>query len=100
MPDPDFHWTASSAAAAVSAASVSATELLERCLERIDRFNPRLNVLVTVDVPATRKAALDVEGRLAAGERLPLLGVPISFKDSFATRGCVPPPATGRWSIM
>ncbi|MBS0355206.1 MAG: amidase [Proteobacteria bacterium] len=82
MSDLDFPWTASSAAAALSAGSVSATELLEQCLARIDRFNPSLNALVTVDVPA----ALDADGRFAAGERLPLLGIPISVKDSFATR--------------
>lgn len=87
MPEPGSYWTASSAACALRARSVSATELLEQCLERIARFNPQLNALVTLDASGAREAALAADARIAAGEALPLLGVPISIKDSFATRG-------------
>ncbi|WP_079435882.1 amidase [Zoogloea sp. LCSB751] len=87
MPAPAFPWTASSAVEALRTGAVSATELLEQCLERVTRFNPHLNALVTVDAAGARKAAQAADARIAAGERLPLLGVPISVKDSFATQG-------------
>ena len=80
-------WTASSAVRALRARSVSATELLEQCLDRIAHFNPQLNALVTLDAAGAREAALLADARIAAGEDLPLLGVPSSIKDSFATRG-------------
>jgi len=80
--------TASAAARAIREGRLSAEALLDACLARIARFNPTLNALVTVDAAGAREAAKAADRQLAAGGPVPpLLGVPVSIKDAFATRG-------------
>lgn len=80
--------TATTAAREIREGRLSAETLLEACLARIERFNPHLNALVTVDAAGAREAARAADRQLAAGGAvLPLLGVPVSIKDAFATRG-------------
>ncbi len=45
------------AAAAIRSKEVGGSELLEVYLDRIDRHNPRLNAVVTMDVDGARHAA-------------------------------------------
>jgi amidase len=67
---------------------VSAREVLEAHLAQIDRWNPSINAVVTLDVEAAERAAAEADRRSAAGEPLgPLHGLPISFKDTHATAG-------------
>ncbi|RRD47918.1 Asp-tRNA(Asn)/Glu-tRNA(Gln) amidotransferase subunit GatA [Tessaracoccus sp. OH4464_COT-324] len=55
-------------------------------LDRIARFNPRLNAFIHVDRAGALSQAARVDARLAAGERLgPLAGVPVGVKDNFCT---------------
>lgn len=88
---PDFSLDtlgASAAARAIREGRLSAEALLDACLARIARFNPALNALVTVDTAGARDAAKAADRQLAAGGPVPpLLGVPVSIKDVFATRG-------------
>lgn len=80
--------TACAAARELRGGSLSAEALLDACLARIARFNPTLNALVTVDSAGAREAAKAADRQLAAGGLVPpLLGVPVSIKDAFATRG-------------
>jgi amidase len=75
-------------AALVRAREVSARELLEAHLERIDRLNPRLNAIVTLDADGARSAADAADAALAAGEPVgPLHGLPVAHKDTHATGG-------------
>jgi amidase len=74
-------------AAALRARELSAVELLDACLAAVDARNPELNAVVWRDDEAARAAALDADGRIAAGERSPFLGVPIPIKDLTAVAG-------------
>lgn len=66
---------------------LSPRELVALYLERIARLNPVLNVFrVVLAAQATAEAA-QVERRLAAGEALPLAGVPIAVKDDTDVAG-------------
>lgn len=56
-------------------------QLVDAALERIAAAQPELNAFRVVLADEARAAADDADRRLAAGERLPLLGVPIAVKD-------------------
>jgi len=76
-------------AEALAAGRVSAVDLLEHTLARIGRFNPAINAIVHFDADAARAAATAADAALARGERRPLLGVPITVKESFDAAGLV-----------
>jgi amidase len=70
------------------AREVSARELLDAHLERIERLNPALNAVVTLDAEGARAAADAADAALAAGEDVgPLHGLPVAHKDTHATGG-------------
>jgi amidase len=71
----------------LAAGGLSPTELLEATLERIDATQGTLNAFRVVRHEAARAEAAAAERRLAAGERLPLLGVPIAIKDDMDLAG-------------
>jgi len=62
---------------------VSAREVMAAHLQRIERFNPRLNAIVAkLDDDQCLKLADAADRRTASGERLPPLhGLPTAFKD-------------------
>jgi amidase len=66
----------------VRAKEVSPSELVELYLERISRIEPSLNAYRVVLGEQARADAKRVEERLAAGDRGPLLGVPVAIKDN------------------
>jgi aspartyl-tRNA(Asn)/glutamyl-tRNA(Gln) amidotransferase subunit A len=69
---------------------LSPVEVLESTLERIDLVNPALNALVTATPELAREQAQAAETAYATGENLderPLLGLPITFKDTIRTKG-------------
>lgn len=67
---------------------VSAVEVVEAHLARIDAVNPRLNALVTPRAEAARREAREADARRARGEPLPPLhGLPCSIKDSLDVQG-------------
>ncbi len=71
-----------SLAADVSARRVSARELVETSLARIDAVNGKVNAFVAVDGEAALVEAAALDERLAAGEYVgPLAGIPIGVKD-------------------
>ena len=61
---------------------VTAPELLETYLERIARLDSELRCYRVVLSERARHEAAAAQDRLDAGERLPLLGVPIAIKDA------------------
>jgi amidase len=67
--------------------TLSATELLDLMLRRIDRLNPAINAVVVLDVDRARKAAHEADARFAAGTARPLEGLPVTIKDAFDTEG-------------
>ena len=67
---------------------VSAVELLDLHLDRIERYNPKLNAIVIPDYENARKTARDADTARARGENSrPLLGLPLVIKDCIDVRG-------------
>jgi amidase len=76
-------------AAALRDGSVSAPELTEAVLRRIEAVNPTLNAFRIVYADAARQAAKAAQQRIDTGERTPLLGVPVAVKDDLDVAGDV-----------
>ncbi len=68
------------------AREVSATELAQLYLKRIDAHK-ELNAFLDVNAELTLKQAAEADARIGAGKAGPLTGVPIAHKDIFVTRG-------------
>lgn len=67
---------------------ISSRELLDIYAARIERFNPRLNAVVTLDLERARGQALQADESRAQGKLLgPLHGLPITIKDGFEIAG-------------
>ena len=66
---------------------LTAPELLEIYLERIARLDSQLRCYRVVLSDSARDEAAAAQDRLDAGERLPLLGVPIAIKDDVDVAG-------------
>jgi amidase len=71
----------------LAAGEVGAVELLVSTLERIEASQSTLNAFRLLSPAAARAEAIEAERRLAGGERLPLLGVPIAVKDDMDLAG-------------
>jgi aspartyl-tRNA(Asn)/glutamyl-tRNA(Gln) amidotransferase subunit A len=70
------------------AREISAVEITDECLKRIDADNGRLNAFILVMTDEARRQARDADRELAAGRDCgPLHGVPVSVKDLFDIRG-------------
>jgi amidase len=67
--------------------TITAPELLELYLERIARLDRELRSFRVVLADSARQEAGVAQERLNAGERLPLLGVPIAIKDDVDVAG-------------
>ncbi|MGH7897682.1 MAG: amidase family protein, partial [Candidatus Binatia bacterium] len=75
-------------AAALRRREVGSRELLDHYLDRVERLNPALNAIVTLDVERARRRADEADRALARGEaRGPLHGLPMTVKDTFETAG-------------
>lgn len=74
-------------AARLRGRDISAAELLQATLARIDALNPRLNAVVGIDRDLAQQAALESDRRLAAGEAWALEGLAVTVKDGFDVAG-------------
>lgn len=74
-------------ASLLAAGAVTAPALVDLYLERIRRLDPQLNAFRVVRAELARAEASEAQCRLDAGERLPLLGVPIVVKDDLDVAG-------------
>ncbi len=82
--------SASSLARAIREKKVSAVEVLEAHLRRIDEVNPKLNAVVQLAPGRALAEARVADAALARGEPTgPLHGVPFTIKDSHDTEGIV-----------
>src|SRR5262244_3543207 len=72
-------------------AFATATDMLAALLElhrrRIERHNPELNAIVEQDFERARRDAEAADARRARGEDAPLLGLPMTLKESINVRG-------------
>jgi amidase len=72
---------------ALNKRQVSAVELLDLHLHRIERYNPTLNAIVTFDSEHARQIAIAADQARAQGEHGALLGLPVTIKDTIDVRG-------------
>jgi amidase len=79
--------TATEASAALAARKVSAVELAENAIERIERHDARINAVCVRDFERALDAARAADAALARGERRPLLGLPLTVKESYNVAG-------------
>jgi aspartyl-tRNA(Asn)/glutamyl-tRNA(Gln) amidotransferase subunit A len=80
--------TVRQAGEALRAGRLSALELAEDHLRRIEAGNPRLNAFLTVTAETARAAARQADEELRAGhDRGPLHGIPLAHKDLIPTAG-------------
>jgi amidase len=67
---------------------ISSRELLDVYLRRVDKFNPDLNAIVTLDAERASECAAAADEATARGESWgPLHGLPMTVKDVFETAG-------------
>ncbi|HEV2262012.1 MAG TPA: Asp-tRNA(Asn)/Glu-tRNA(Gln) amidotransferase subunit GatA [Candidatus Rubrimentiphilum sp.] len=71
----------------VGSKRVSACEIVEATLGRIDAVDDRLGCYLTRLHESARAVAQRVDQRIAAGESLPLAGVPLAIKDNMCLTG-------------
>jgi amidase len=72
----------------IRARKLSAAEVMQAHLDRIERVNPALNAIVTFLPERGLEGARAVDAALARGESLgPLAGLPVAHKDLLPTRG-------------
>jgi amidase len=74
-------------AEALRGGEVTSSDLVAMYLERIERFDGKLNAFRVVLGERARAEAAEADRRLAAGEAAPLLGVPIAVKDNVDVAG-------------
>src|SRR3954451_13831178 len=80
--------TARELAARIRAREVSAREVMQAHLAQIERVNPKVNAIVTLDAEGALKAADAADESLARGHAWgPLHGLPVAHKDLQETRG-------------
>ena len=84
-----LHWKSAAAIARlIREKKLSASEVLEHFLARVDRFNPKLNAIVWQDRERARQRAKAADAALARGEIWgPLHGVPMTIKESYNVTG-------------
>ena len=80
--------SAASLASRIRRRDLSALEVLDAHIRRIEAVNPRLNAIVATDFDWARSAARAADERTARGETAgPLHGVPITIKDAIHVAG-------------
>ncbi|MEU2037988.1 amidase [Nocardia niwae] len=74
-------------AAAIASGTITSTAAVGGALDRIDAAQSTLNAFRIVRRERALAEAAEADRRLAAGERLPLLGVPVAVKDDTDVAG-------------
>ncbi len=73
--------------AMLAARQISAVELLEHVIARIEGLDQRINAVVVRDFERAHAAAVAADAALARGERAPLLGIPMTVKEAYNVTG-------------
>ncbi|HXC51547.1 MAG TPA: Asp-tRNA(Asn)/Glu-tRNA(Gln) amidotransferase subunit GatA [Candidatus Limnocylindrales bacterium] len=71
----------------LAAREVSARELTDACLARIEATDTNVGSFLTVTADLARAQADEADRRIATGEATPLTGIPLGLKDIFVTKG-------------
>ena len=77
---------------------ISAPEVMQAYLDRVERLNPAINAIIWLDEQLALEAATDSQVRLDSGANIrPFEGVPLPFKDFGKVRGN--PDTMGSWAF-
>ena len=79
--------TATELSAALAAKKVSAVELAQDAIDRIERHDGRINAICVRDFERGLEAAGAADTARARGESAPLLGIPLTVKESYNVAG-------------
>jgi amidase len=79
--------TAVELSAALAAKKVSAVELAQHAIGRIERHDEKINAVCVRDFDRALAAARAADAALSRGETKPLLGIPITVKESYNVAG-------------
>jgi amidase len=79
--------TAVELSAALAAKKVSAVELAQDAIGRIERHDSKINAVCVRDFERGLEAARAADAALARGESKPLLGIPLTVKEAFNIAG-------------
>ena len=72
---------------ALAKKEVSALELAEHAIQRIERHDAKINAVCVRDFERAREAARAADAARARGENRPLLGIPLTVKESYNVAG-------------
>jgi Asp-tRNA(Asn)/Glu-tRNA(Gln) amidotransferase A subunit family amidase len=88
QPDASFEYrTTKELVAALQARKISAVELTDHVIARIEAHDAKINAVVVRDFDRGRAAAKTADAAMSRGERRPLLGIPMVIKESFDVAG-------------
>jgi len=88
MPHSTAFQSAKNLASALRRGKISSRELLDLYLARIEKYNPKLNAIIAMDVEGARKRARQADAALKKGTVWgPLHGLPMTIKESFNVAG-------------
>jgi amidase len=79
--------TAVELSSALAAKKVSAVELAQDAIDRIERHDAKINAICVRDFDRGLEAARAADAAIARGEAKPLLGLPITVKESYNIAG-------------
>jgi amidase len=79
--------TATELSAALAARQVSAVELAQDAIGRIERHDVKINAVCVRDFGRALEAARAADAALARGDARPLLGIPVTVKESYNVAG-------------
>src|SRR6266436_2019834 len=79
--------TATELSAALAAKKVSAVELAQDAITRIERHDGKINAICVRDFERGLEAARAADAAIARGEQKPLLGIPLTVKESYNIAG-------------
>jgi amidase len=80
-------WSAEECAAALRAGEVTSVELTDEAIARIERDDKVINAICVPDFDRARAAARCADQARARGEDRPLLGIPVTVKESYNIAG-------------
>ncbi len=81
---------------AMSAGTLTSADVTAFYLDRIDRLNPALHAVITVNRAAVAQARASDAVRARGGARGPLEGIPVLVKDNVEVAACRPRPGRPR----
>ena len=83
----DHYSTATAMLAALRRRAISSTELVDMHIARIEAYDGTLNAIPVRTFDRARQAVQQADERIAAGDTAPLLGLPMTLKESTLTAG-------------